>query len=275
VASGAASSADAGNQLASGSKSLSSGADTTNHGAQQLSQGLTKGAKQSPTYDKDQKKALETAVSEPVLLTSSVDNNDHDNGWLLGLVLGVVLWLAALIGVLVRDVARALRDAGAPLSSGRLTSVQLRPAAGLAMLQGVAVLVALPLLQVSTAKPLQLALLTLLAAVTFTLLGIALRWSLGGAGVVVFVLLLLLQAAALGNVVPIQTAPAPMQALNSLMPLTAYVNGMSQLVSGGSVGSLAGVVTVMVVWSSASWLGAVMVVRRRRVSRFRAVPVPA
>jgi putative membrane protein len=275
VASGAASSADAGSQLASGSSSLVSGAASTDSGAQQLSQGLAKGAKESPTYDKDQKKALEKAVSVPVVMTSSVDNTDHGNGWLVGLVLGVVLWLAALLGVLIRDVTRALRDAGAPLSSGRLTSVQLRPAAGLAALQGAAVLVALPLLQVSTAKPLQLALLTLLAAVTFTLLGVALRWALGGAGVVAFVLLLLLQAAALGNVVPIETAPELLQTLNSVMPLTAYVNGMSQLVTGGSVGSLAGVVTVLLGWSAASWLVAVMVVRRRRVARVRGVLVPA
>ncbi len=271
LASGAASSSVAGEELASGSKSLSSGADSTNDGAQQLSQGLAKGAKESPTYDKDQKKALETAVAEPVLLTNSVDNTDHGNGWLLGLVLGVVLWLAALLGVLVRDIARALRGASAPLSSGRLTSIELRPATGLAVLQGVAVLVALPLVQVSLAKPVHLALLTLLAAVTFTLLGVALRWAMGGAGVVAFVLLLLLQAAALGNVVPLETAPAPLQALNGILPLPAYVDGASQLVSGGSVGSLGGVVTVLLFWAGLSWLLAVMVVRRRRVGRVPAL----
>ncbi len=130
---------------------------------------------------------------------------------------------------------------------------------------------ALPLVQVSLAKPVHLVLLTLLAAVTFTLLGVALRWALGGAGVVAFVLLLLLQAAALGNVVPLETAPAPLQALNGVLPLPAYVDGASQLVSGGSVGSLGGVVTVLLFWAGLSWLLAVMVVRRRRVGRVPAV----
>ncbi len=93
-------------------------------------------------------------------------------------------------------------------------------------------------------------------------------------------LLLLLQAAALGNVVPLETAPAPMQTLNGLLPLTAYVNGVSQLVSGGSVGSLAGVVTVLLVWatpcarpwSRRSWSASVVWPGRRRWPR--SVPTP-
>ena len=269
LAAGASSSATAGDELASGSASLSSGAASTDEGANQLSQGLAQGASESPTYSKNQKKSLETTVSEPVVLTHTVQHTSHDNGWLIGLVLGAVLWLAALLAMLLRNVGSVLQHAGAPISSRRLTWVQLRPTTGLALLQGVAVLAALPLLQVSTAAPLSLALLTLLAAATFSLVGVALRWAFGGIGVVAFVLLFALQAAALGNVIPIETAPNAMQVLNGVLPLTAYVNGASQLVTGGHVWSVAGVVTVLLAWSAGAGLLALMVVRNRRLQ-----PVP-
>lgn len=273
LSAGAASSAGAGAELASGAASLDEGASSANSGAQQLSQGLDKLAAQSPTYSKQEKKALENVVSEPVALASSVEHTTNANGWLVGVVLGIILWLGALLGVLRRNLAQVLRSASTPISSRRLTQRQLRPATGLAIIQGAAVLVALPLLGVGVSSPLSLSLLTILAAVTFTLVGLALRWTLGGAGLIAFVLLLLLQAAALGNVLPIETAPEPLPTLNRALPLTAFVDGASQLVSGGSVGSLAGVVTVLVVWAVGSSLAALMVVRRRRVKPAPAVAV--
>ena len=270
LATGAASSASAADELASGSASLSSGATSANNGAQQLAQGLDQLAKQTPTYSKDEKKALTAVVSEPVALTSSVEYTQHSNGWLIGVVLGVILWLAALLGVLRRNLAEVLRHASTPISSRRLTMVQLRPSVTLAAAQGVAVLAALLLLRVDMARPLGFGLLTILAAVTFTLVGLALRWAWGGVGILAFVLFLLFQAAALGNVLPIQTAPEPLPTLNRLLPLPAYVNGASQLVTGGSVGSLAGVVTVLLLWGLGASGVALMLVRRRRVS-----PAPA
>ncbi|WP_167880281.1 YhgE/Pip family protein [Nocardioides guangzhouensis] len=267
LAAGAASSASGGQQLASGASSLSSGAISADNGAQQLSQGLDKLAKQSPTYSKDEQKALETVVSEPVALTSSVEHTEHANGWLIGVVLGVILWLAALLGVMRRDIGKVLRHSSSPISSRRLTEVQLRPAVALALAQGVAVLVAVLLLRVGMASPVKFGLLTLLAAVTFTLVGLVLRWAWGVAGLLAFVLFLLLQVAALGNVLPIETAPEPLQMLNRLLPLPAYVNAASQLVTGGSVGSLAGTVTVLVVWGLGASLVALLLVRKRRVAR--------
>ena len=117
--------------------------------------------------------------------------------------------------------------------------------------------------------------MTILAATTFAVVGVALRWAFGGAGIVIFVLLLLVQAAALGNVLPIETAPAPMPMLNAALPLPAYVDGLSQLVSGGSVGSLAGVVTVLLLWGVGASLAALLVVRQRRVARAPATTVMA
>ena len=267
LASGAASSSSAARELASGSASLDAGASSADDGAQQLSQGLDQLAEQSPTYSQEEEDALTTVVSEPVTLTSTVDHSDHSNGWLIGVVVGIILWLAALLGVLRRDIAHVLRFSATPISSRRLTMVQVRPAMVLALAQGVAVLAALLLLRIGMASPVSFGLLTVVAAVTFTLVGLALRWAWGNAGSLAFVLFLLLQAAALGNVLPIETAPEPLPTLNGLLPLTVYVNAASQLVSGGSVGSLASSVTVLVVWGLGATLVALALVRRRRVAR--------
>ena len=96
-------------------------------------------------------------------------------------------------------------------------------------------------------------------------------WAWGVAGLLAFVLFLLLQVAALGNVLPIETAPEPLQVLNQLLPLPAYVNAASQLVTGGSVGSLAGAVAVLLVWGLGSSFVALLLVRKRRVARAPAV----
>ena len=267
VASGAASSASAARELASGSASLSSGASSANDSAQQLSQGLDKLAKQSPTYSKDEQKALTTVVSEPVALTSSVQHSAHANGWLIGVVLGIILWLAALLGVLRRDIAHVLRFSATPVSSRRLTMVQVRPAMALALAQGVAVLVALLLLRVGMASPVSFGLLTILAAVTVTLVGLALRWAWATPGSWPSCCSCCCRPRPWATSCRIETAPGPLPTLNELLPLTAYVNAASRLVSGGSVGSLAGSVTVLLVWGLGATLVALMLVRRRRVAR--------
>lgn len=267
LAGGTDKTSSAAGQLASGSSTLSSSAAQTDDGAQQLSDGLTKGANQSPTYSTDQQDALAPVVSQPVDLTTSLQHDEHGNGWLLAAVLAVVFWLAALLGAQRRDVAAVNRHALAPVSSRRLAATQVLPVLGIAALQGVAVLVAVVVFHVSAAAVLPFASVSLVAAVVFSLLAHALRLAAGAPGTTIFVLLLALQLAALGNVIPIQTSPEALQRLNGVLPMTAYVNVASQLVSGGRVGSLLGATLVLVLWGLFSWAVVLTVVKRRRVVR--------
>ena len=267
LASGTQQSAAAGASVASGAASLSSSAGSVDHGANQLSSGLSKGAKQSPTYSSSAQKALEATVSQPVKLSHSLQNDKHGNGWLVAALVALVLWLAAMVGALRRDPGAALRDSGAPVTSRRLALGQLGPVLGLALVEGAAVLVALAVLRVPAAEVVPFALLTLLAAVTFTALAYATRFLLGRAGLAGLVLLLLVQVAALGNVIPLETAPAPLRTLNAVLPLTAYVDGASQLLTGGDVGSRVADTLVLLVWAGAAVLATVLAVRRRRLVR--------
>lgn len=273
--SGTAQTASAGASVASGASSLSSSAGQVDDGAQQLSSGLTKGAKQSPTYSGSEQKALENVVSQPVLLSHSLENDQHGNGWLLALVIGLVLFLTALLGGVRRDVSAATGNGGLPVSSRRLVLAQLLPGLGLAVLEGVAAVLGLVVMRVSVASYLPLALLTLLAALAFTTVTFAARVLFGRAGLPVLVLFLVVQIAALGNVVPLQTAPAVLRALNAVLPLTAYVDGASQLVSGGHAGSPVAALVMLLVWGVAAGLAAVVAVSRRRVRRVERRAVPA
>jgi putative membrane protein len=60
-----------------------------------------------------------------------------------------------------------------------------------------------------------------------------------------------------------------------VLPLTAYVDGASQLVSGGHAGSPVAALVMLLVWGVAAGLAAVVAVSRRRVRRVERRAVPA
>ncbi len=266
LASGAQQAADGADSLVSGSETLASSAGQVDAGAQQLASGLAKGAKQSPTYSKSEQDALAATVSEPVELTATTEHDDAANGFLIGAILGVLLWLAALAGAVLLDVSAAKRFALAPLSSGRIALAEAGPAAVLGLVQGAVVVLALVIGGVSMTSAIGVALMSLLAAVVFSILGYTLRLAGGPIGIAVFVLFLLVQIAALSNVVPLETAPAPLQRLNSLLPLTAYADAVNRLVAGGEVGSIVGPVVVLLGWGLAAVVAVSMIVKRMRVA---------
>jgi putative membrane protein len=266
LASGSGNAADAGTTLASGSDTLAASARQASTGAHQLSSGLSSAAAQSPTYTAAQQQALTPVVSQPVAMTTHVQHGGHGNGWLVALVVAVVLWLAALVAALTRDLSGISRNATAPLASRRMALGELVPLLGLAVLHAVAVILAVVVFHPSTAALGPLALLALLGAASFALLALAFRLLLGRAGVTLFVLFLILQVAASGNVIPLETAPGVLRTLNGLMPLTAFVNGASQLVSGGHVASYVAVVAVLVAWALVGWAALLAAVKRRRAA---------
>jgi putative membrane protein len=265
LAGGTSKAAAAGGSVASGASSLSSSAGSVDGGANQLSSGLAKGAKQSPTYSSSLEKSLEDTVSQPVELTHSLQNDKHGNGWLMAALVALVLWLAAVAGALRGDPGASLRHAAAPVSARKLAFSRLVPVLGLAVVEAVGVLLALLLLGVGAADVVGFVVLTVVAGLTFTAVAFATRLMLGRAGVGALAVVLLVQVAALGNVIPLETAPGPLRTLNAVLPLPAYVDGASQLLTGGSVGSRAVDLLVLLAWGAAACVATVLTVRRRRV----------
>jgi putative membrane protein len=266
LAAGSTKAAAGGASVASGASSVSSSAGSVSDGANQLSSGLAKGAKESPTYSSSQQKALEDTVSQPIDLTHSLQNDKHGNGWLMAALVALVLWLAAVAGALRGDPGRSLRQSAAPVSSRRLAFSRLLPVLALAVVEAAGVLVALLLLDVGAADVVGFVVMTVVAALTFTAVAFATRLMLGRAGIAALVVVLLVQVAALGNVIPLETAPGPLRALNAALPLPAYVDGASQLLTGGSVGNRAVDLVVLLAWGAGACVATVLTVRRRRVA---------
>ena len=152
LAGGTVSASEAGSSLASGSDTLSSSAAETDHGAQKLSQGLDKQARQSPTYSKSREDG------------TGVDGQPAGAAEPQHPVPGARQRLAARRDRRRDPVAgrprrcRPGRRVGepavraAPVSSRRIAISQVLPVLGLALLQGVAVLLALALTRVSVAS---------------------------------------------------------------------------------------------------------------------------
>jgi putative membrane protein len=64
--------------------------------------------------------------------------------------------------------------------------------------------------------------------------------------------------------VPITTAPGPLQALNTLLPVSRAADGLNRLVLGGQVGSPAGDLLVLVLWAAAALVVTGLAARRRQ-----------
>ena len=68
---------------------------------------------------------------------------------------------------------------------------------------------------------------------------------------------------------PIDTAPAPFQTLNQVLPVARAADGFAQLILGGEVGSLTGDVLVLLLWGLAAL--AVTAVAARRAQKVEPV----
>jgi len=116
---------------------------------------------------------------------------------------------------------------------------------------------------------------TLLTAAAFTAFHYLLTIGLGRAGLIISLFLLALQIAAVG-VAPLQVMTAPFQAISPLLPLSWAVNGMQQIVTGGSAASAIGSAVALLAFGVASVVAANLAIRRtRRASALGLVPAVA
>ncbi|MWJ80896.1 YhgE/Pip domain-containing protein, partial [Clavibacter michiganensis subsp. michiganensis] len=248
-----------------GAGDLATGADGLASGATELGTGLTQGAEQIPSLDADQASQASGVVADPVGLTVERENEIGSPGDAIAAIfVPIGLWLGAFATFLVlRPAARRLLASSA--ATGRVMGRVLARAALFALAQ-VVLLVAL----VHAALGLSLALLpaTLgFAAVTaaaFTAIHYLLRQAFGRAGLVVSLILLAIQAAAMGGVIPLQLVAAPFQAISPFLPLTYAASGMQAIIAGGAPGVAWGSAGVLAVFLLLSLAVSYLVTRRSR-----------
>lgn len=293
---GIAQSANGAGQLADGSDALTSGASSLANGATGLQQGAAssaagakqladgtaklaaglgqgaKAAKAATTADAD---SVAKIVANPVTVTNQRANKIDAVGPIIGmLAVPIALWIGAIVTILLwRPITRSALASTA--SSLRLVARSYARAAGLALAQaaGLVVLLHTALGAPVTALPATAAFAVLLALV-FTAIHHLLVTALGRVGVVVSIVLLGLQLAAVPGLLPGQLLSAPFRAVTGALPLTFAVDGMQAIVSGVGGAAVAGPAVLLALIGAlalaCSWWA---VAARRGARSFGFVPV--
>jgi putative membrane protein len=73
-----------------------------------------------------------------------------------------------------------------------------------------------------------------------------------------------LQAVSLGGLVPIDTAPRPLQLLSLVLPVPRSADGLAHLTLGGQVGSPVGAAVVLLAWGAVALAVTATVARSRQ-----------
>jgi putative membrane protein len=272
-ASGAKQLAANGGALVSGAQALATGASQLSSGASSLATGLSSGAKQVPSSDSATAGKSADVASNPVgLSVTTAHAISQVSQAVATFFLPLGLWIGALAVFLVmRPVSRRILASTA--ASSRLVGSTLFRAAAITAAQA-----ALLVLLLHTAVGVGWALLpatlvfSLLVAAAFTAFHYLLTIGLGRAGLIISLFLLALQIAAVG-VAPLQLLSAPFQAISPFLPLSWAVNGMQQIVTGGSAASAIGSAVALLAFGLASVLIANLAIRRtRRATALGLVP---
>ena len=254
--------ADGANSLAAGADSLASGAEQLASGADSLASGLDNGAKQVPSYTKDQTTQISTVVTTPVGVKSNAEPGGTAAASLVPVLLGLALWLGTLMMFLTRA-AVPTSQAWAQASSGRRVLLGWLPAAAVGLAQ-TALLMGLVLFSgVKVHNTVGLALFCGLAALSFAATNQALVALFGGFGRLASLAFAVIEAAALGGLAPIETAPAFIQMLNGILPLPQFVNGATEMVIGGISGDIVGACVVLAGWMFLALAVSVVATSRR------------
>jgi putative membrane protein len=117
--------------------------------------------------------------------------------------------------------------------------------------------------------------LSLVAALAFTAFHQLLTVGLGRAGLVISLLLLGVQVAAVGGIVPSQALAGPFAWISSVSPLGWASTGLQQIVAGGSVGVGVGSAFALAAFGAVSLLASRLVIRRARRASVLRMLLPA
>jgi putative membrane protein len=250
-------------RLAGGSGRLSDGTARLSDGSRTLATGLQKGAASIPGQDRAGRQA--GVVADPVATRATSLNPVHHGATLLvPAVLAFGLWLGAFVTYLVRQAVpgRLLRTAGA---GWRLALAGWLPGLAVGVAQSAVLFATVELFGADLASPVAVAGFMLVAAAVFTALNQAFVALLGPRrgwnGSIAFAVL---QAVSLGGLVPIDTAPGPLQTLNRVLPVSRAADGFNQLALGGQVGSPGADLLVLALWGLAALLVTALAARRRQ-----------
>lgn len=275
-ASGAAKLSTNGATIASGARSLADGNAQLASGAAELATGLQSGADQlAGASDATGDDAAEVAA-EPVGLEVSTSNAVTQLGQIVGTYLVPLgLWVGALaIFLVIPPLSR--RVLASTAASSRVLGSELARATAIAAVQAL-LLVALMHLVAGVSWALLPATLgfSLVAAAAFTAFHQLLTIGLGRAGLVISLLLVSLQVASVGGILPSEALAGPFTWIGSIMPLGWATTGLQQIVAGGDAGVAVGAAFGLAAFGLLSLLVSRLAIRRTRRANALGLLLPA
>jgi putative membrane protein len=255
-------------QAHGGAAALATGLGSLDAGATTLQNGLADGVAQLPNTTAAQRDSVASTIGDPAAVDRRAITEASDYG--AGLA-PFFISLAAWIGIY------ALFLIVKPLSRRALTAVQ-RPVrvtlAGwltpgiLGLLQMVAVFLIVTLaLGFSVANPIGALAFMVLISLTFAAIILALNVWLGSVGQFLGLVLMVVQLVTAGGTFPWQTLPAPLAALHHVLPMGYAVDGLRQLMYGGSVTTALMDAGVLALWLAVAFCAAAA--GATRMTRFR------
>jgi putative membrane protein len=259
---------------ASGASSLAAGSAKLSTGASQLSNSLANGVAKVPATTTSSRAATATALADPVVVQQHAITEAATYG--AGLA-PFFISLSAWIGIyalflIVRPLSRrALTAVRRPV---RTTLAGWATPAALGVVQMLALFAILTLaLHLPVANGLGLLGFMAFISITFAAIVLALNVLLGSVGQFLGLVLMIVQLVTAGGTFPWQTLPGPLRALHEALPMSHAVDGVRQLMYGGTASSFWNAFVPIAIWlvaglAAATW-GAARQGRFRTLTQLR------
>jgi len=280
AASGASSLASGTAQLSTGAADLSTGVASLASGSSELSTSLGDAVGKIPGSTDTERAKAAAAIADPVLVkrTSLTEAQNYGAG-LAPFFISLAAWIGMYaLFLLVRPLSRrALTAVRRPVRTA--LAGWLTPAL-LGVLQVAALFAIVTFgLGMDSANPVALLGFLAFISITFASIILALNVWLGSVGQFIGLILMVVQLVTAGGTFPWQTLPAPLAFIHQLLPMSHAVDGVRQLMYGGSPAAFWATVLPLAVWLVAclaiSALGALKQGRLRTLRELRPSPIGA
>jgi putative membrane protein len=236
--------------LASGATDLSTGVASLASGATELSTSLGDAVDQIPGSTETERRAAAAAIASPVTVKKhALTAAQNYGGGLAPFFISLAAWIGIYaLFLLVRPLSRrALSAVRRPV---RTTLAGWLTPALLGALQMVALFALVRFgLGLEVANPVALVGFMVFVSITFAAIVLALNVWLGSVGQFIGLVLMVVQLVTAGGTFPWQTLPGPLAFIHQALPMSHAVDGIRQLMYGGTAAA-----TWATVWPLAAWL---------------------
>lgn len=267
-------------QLAGGATELSAGVAELSSGAAELGTSLGDAVARIPGSTEAERQDAAAAIADPVIVEkTALTAAQNYGGGLAPFFMSLAAWIGMYaLFLLVRPLSRrALTAVRRPVRTALAGWATPALLGGLQML-GLFALVRYGL-GLDVANPVGLAGFLVFVSITYAAIVLALNVWLGSVGQFLGLILMVVQLVTAGGTFPWQTLPAPLAFLHRALPMSHAVDGVRQLMYGGSSAAFWSTVAPLAAWLAVGLvvtaLGALKQARLRTLGELRPSPIGA